>query len=89
MPRLLPFCVQAYAHLMRPDQRDRLSYEEVGSVLRHLVEIAGSRAQARSYFDQMRELLRDFSAGNCPMAHDVAIAGLEPTERRPNLACDA
>ena len=69
---------------MRPDKRDKLSFEEASAVLRHLVTIAASRAQARSYFDQMRELLRDFSAGNCPMSHDVTPTELEPKlSRRP------
>lgn len=37
---------------------------QVSTVLRHLISVAGSRAQARPYFIQIGELLSDFSASN-------------------------
>ncbi|KAL1511266.1 hypothetical protein AB1Y20_006074 [Prymnesium parvum] len=67
------FCRLALEHALGQllhNGTDQLDYGMVSAVIRHLITIAGGRAQARPFFVHMGELLADFSSSNCPMDHD-------------------
>ena len=55
------------ALLLKSEHKD---HEALGSVLRQLVQVAGSRVLAKPHFEQMQDHLQGFSVANCPLPQD-------------------